>query len=107
MWRHAGLLRSREGLTAMQAILREIAGGLPAAESRETVELRNLHAVAGMIAASALAREESRGAHARTDFPEHAPGVARHSRMHGGSVDFIGFDRVLEAAAQPPGTRWR
>lgn len=36
----------------------------------EALELRSLIAVGEMIATSALAREESRGAHSRTDFPE-------------------------------------
>jgi succinate dehydrogenase / fumarate reductase, flavoprotein subunit len=36
----------------------------------EALELRSLIAVGEMIASSALAREESRGAHSRTDFPE-------------------------------------
>lgn len=92
MWLHAGLLRNREGLTAMQQVLEESAGRLHGAISRETAELGNLHAVASMIVASALAREESRGAHARTDFPDHMPGEAQHSRMHGGRVDFVSFD---------------
>ena len=34
------------------------------------IELRNIFEVAGLIARSALWREESRGAHYRTDFPE-------------------------------------
>jgi L-aspartate oxidase len=33
-------------------------------------DLRNMHAVAGLIAQCALTREESRGAHYRTDFPD-------------------------------------
>jgi succinate dehydrogenase / fumarate reductase, flavoprotein subunit len=36
----------------------------------EALELRSLIAVGEMIATSAIAREESRGAHSRTDFPE-------------------------------------
>ncbi len=91
MWLHAGLLRDRRGLEAMLAELDAMRRRLPAATTREGAELRNLHTVAELITASALAREESRGAHARTDFPEHAAGVARHSRMANGRVDFIDF----------------
>ena len=35
-----------------------------------SIELRNMHEVALLIARCALWREESRGAHYRTDFPE-------------------------------------
>jgi L-aspartate oxidase len=37
--------------------------------------------VALLIARCALAREESRGAHFRTDFPEKRAEFARHSRV--------------------------
>jgi L-aspartate oxidase len=37
--------------------------------AREAQELRNLHAIALLIARSGLAREESRGSHYRSDFP--------------------------------------
>ncbi len=92
MWLHAGLLRDRDGLTAMQSELNAMRPQLPAATTREGTELRNLHTVAELITASALARKESRGAHARTDFPQHDTGRARHSRMVRGKVDFIDFD---------------
>ncbi|MGH9617885.1 MAG: L-aspartate oxidase, partial [Acidobacteriaceae bacterium] len=65
---------------------------LPVDSTRENAELCNLHTVAELIVESALARKESRGAHARTDFPGHAPGPARHSRMVRGRVDFIEFE---------------
>lgn len=91
MWLHAGLLRDRAGLLAMQSELNATRAQLPAATTREAVELRNLHTVAELITASALARKESRGAHARTDFPEHDPGGVKHSRMVRGRVDFIEF----------------
>jgi L-aspartate oxidase len=41
--------------------------------------LRNLHAVAALIAQCALWREESRGAHYRTDFPVSRPEFQRPS----------------------------
>jgi L-aspartate oxidase len=44
---------------------------LPKAEkaSRDCYELRNLHTLARVMTRSALAREESRGSHYRSDFP--------------------------------------
>jgi L-aspartate oxidase len=92
MWRHAGLLRDQEGLSTIQAELQAMQPELPPATTRENAELRNLHTVAELIVASALARKESRGAHARADFSQHDPGPAKHSRMVRGKVDFVAFD---------------
>jgi L-aspartate oxidase len=59
MWRHAGLERSAEGLRPL---------------------LDDPHPLARLVAASALSREESRGAHARSDFPLTDPGLdGRHT----------------------------
>ena len=70
MTAHAGVLRSAASLTAATAAATaagEVAAravpGAPAAE------LRNLATMAVALAAAARARSESRGAHARTDFP--------------------------------------
>jgi L-aspartate oxidase len=46
---------------------------------RGLYELRSVHTVALLIARCALAREESRGAHYRIDFPEKKDSYARHS----------------------------
>jgi L-aspartate oxidase len=91
MWQHAGLLRDQAGLSTIQAELHAMRRQLPAATTRENAELCNMHSVAELIVASALARKESRGAHARTDFPQHDPGPAKHSRMVHGRVDFVAF----------------
>jgi len=91
MWRYAGLLRDQAGLSTIQVELQTMQGELPPATTRENAELRNLHTVAELIVASALARKESRGAHARTDFPQHDPGPAKHSRMVQDHVDFVSF----------------
>jgi L-aspartate oxidase len=59
MWRHAGLERDAEGLRPL---------------------LDDPHPLARLVAASALFREESRGAHARADFPSTDPGLdERHT----------------------------
>ena len=47
--------------------------------ARSEFERRNIHAVALLIAKCALAREESRGAHYRTDYPESRAEFQRHS----------------------------
>ena len=68
-WTHCGIVREAKGLR--EAIERLEATG-PAPEAR------NAHQVALLIAKCALAREESRGAHYRTDFPEKSE-AAQHS----------------------------
>jgi L-aspartate oxidase len=69
MWRHVGIMRSGKELTAAIGFLKNMA--LPPVEhpSRPDCELANLHALATLMARSALAREESRGSHYRSDFP--------------------------------------
>jgi L-aspartate oxidase len=91
MWQYAGLLRDEAGLATIQVELEAMQCELPPSTTRENAELRNLHTVAELIVASALARKESRGAHARTDFPQHDAGPAKHSRMVHGHVEFVEF----------------
>jgi fumarate reductase flavoprotein subunit len=77
---NAGVFRSREGLTKLVkdlAVLRDRFETIKIDDSSRTfntdlisaLELDYMLEVAGTIAASALAREESRGAHSRRDFP--------------------------------------
>ena len=68
MWQHAGILRNGKELKAALAQLEALQ--LPAAAAtREDHELKNLHSLATLIMRSAIAREESRGSHYRSDFP--------------------------------------
>ncbi|TNM64686.1 L-aspartate oxidase [Streptomyces sp. NP160] len=91
VWEHAGLLRDRGGLELLTKTLAshertdredpslpEVPGGpagpaappgRPGAAAVAALEDRALTDVAALLAAGALAREESRGAHARTDHP--------------------------------------
>jgi L-aspartate oxidase len=68
MWREVGIMRSGKELT--DAIKQLKAMELPKTErpGRSAHELQNLHSLAILMAQSALAREESRGSHYRSDF---------------------------------------
>jgi len=80
MWEKAGLLRDSYGLRAAQSALRAIGVELPKAGDRSALELLNLHVIGELIVRSALAREESRGAHYRNDFPQRDDGrFLKHS----------------------------
>ena len=72
----AGLYRDRSGLMSglerLDALKRQLDRGLDVPDVREAVralEADNMVTVARFIVRSALEREESRGAHQRTDFP--------------------------------------
>ena len=69
MWRHVGIMRNGKELSAAIAFLENMK--LPHSEhpGRHDYELANLHTLASLMARSALAREESRGSHYRSDFP--------------------------------------
>jgi L-aspartate oxidase len=76
MWEFAGLLRSGSTLRQGSAALSHCTSELDrfAAEgksSRRLWEARSLSRVADAILRSALARTESRGAHYRSDYPQH------------------------------------
>jgi L-aspartate oxidase len=68
MWRHAGVQRSGAGLRHAASVL--------ATWHTDHLEDRNLLDLARVVVDAALAREESRGAHYRTDFPTPSPDLA-------------------------------
>jgi len=71
MWQHAGLLRDAALLRSIDlSAAAQYAAAAPGPEwSRREYEARALARVARAVVDSALAREESRGAHYRNDFP--------------------------------------
>jgi L-aspartate oxidase len=71
LWRDAGIVRSREGLGRL---------------------LQDPHPLARLIARSALAREESRGAHMRSDFPQRDPALD-HRHVVIGAHEEIGWEK--------------
>ena len=74
----AGVLRSRSSLLAAHDVVRAVEAELTGHDAAAS-EVRNLTTVALALIAAAIAREESRGAHARTDFP--ATSDAFHLRL--------------------------
>ncbi|BDZ52002.1 hypothetical protein GCM10025867_42430 [Frondihabitans sucicola] len=67
MWDAAGVERSGARLALAAESL--AAAGRPTADTVEALETANLLDVARLVVKGALAREESRGAHFRSDFP--------------------------------------
>lgn len=63
---NAGVLRSAESL----AIAADMCDGSISRDDKDAWELRNLATVGRAVCAAAQAREESRGAHTRSDFPD-------------------------------------
>ena len=90
MWGKVGIVRSRQGLTEAVKQLQAAGQELPPPMSRRNCEARNIHTAALLIARSALARLESRGAHYRTDYPEHDDARFRkHSIVGEKGVRFV------------------
>lgn len=72
----AGLIRSAETLqTGLEALSDLLGNQKDLPRNRETVEAGSLHLLAPLLLRAALGREESRGGHARSDFPELADPV--------------------------------
>lgn len=70
----AGVLRSATSLASAAGVVNEVSEVLAGSvTTKETGELANVVQVARALLASAKGREESRGAHARSDFPRTDP----------------------------------
>jgi L-aspartate oxidase len=80
-WEHCGIVRDREGLDIAIAKLDKTEWVTASSPTLSATELRNMHQVAALIARCGLWREESRGAHYRSDFPDKRPDFAHPSRV--------------------------
>jgi L-aspartate oxidase len=78
MWDKVGIIRSGDGLDEAANILATWEHSLPRFADRVSHELSSLVLCGRLMAEAALLREESRGAHFRTDFPETSPEWQRH-----------------------------
>jgi len=73
LWEKVGIIRSGDSLTEAASILAAWQKSLPPPADRPSYELSNLILTGRLVAEAALIREESRGAHYRTDFPQSSP----------------------------------
>lgn len=78
LWADAGIVRNAAGLASARAQLAVRQAGAPKPASRPQHEYANLLLVGRLLVEAALARQESRGAHARSDFPQTRDGWRRH-----------------------------
>jgi L-aspartate oxidase len=78
LWDRVGIMRCRESLTEAAETLAAWQKLLPAPADRHSYELSNMVLVGRLITEAALLREESRGAHFRTDFPQSSPDWLYH-----------------------------
>jgi aspartate oxidase len=84
-WDLCGIVRNGEGLKAACDTLGAQVSKPVSNPILAMYELRNIHTVALLIARCALAREESRGAHFRTDFPNSRAEFKKHSLVSRGN----------------------
>ena len=77
-WDKVGIIRNKESLTEAANILAAWQKSLPQPTDRPSYELNNLVLTGRLVTESALLREESRGAHFRSDFPQSLPQWQRH-----------------------------
>jgi L-aspartate oxidase len=78
MWHKVGIIRDRSGLIQAADTLAAWQKCLPEPTDRPTYELNNLVLTGRLVAQAALIREESRGAHFRSDFPQHSTDWEKH-----------------------------
>ncbi len=79
LWDKVGIIRSGKSLTEAADILYTWQNLLPQPTDQASHELSNMVLNARLMTEAALLREESRGAHFRTDFPQSSSAWQKHS----------------------------
>jgi L-aspartate oxidase len=79
LWDEVGIVRSGEGLNRAASTLAAWQKVLPQPADRASYELNAMILNARLVTEAALMREESRGAHFRTDFSQPSPAWERHT----------------------------
>ncbi len=78
LWEKVGIIRNKESLTEAANTLVAWQKSLPRPTDRPSYELSNLVLSGRLVTEAALLREESRGAHFRSDFPQSLTQWQRH-----------------------------
>lgn len=90
MWKGAGIVRIRMGMQEALTKLQALAPRVANPRTRRAWEAANLHLAGTLVVRAALLREESRGAHYRTDYPMHDDKkFLKHSICKGESLKFV------------------
>lgn len=90
MWQKAGIIRDKDGLlSACREITNMGSQFTPGAKSSD-LELANMLTLCWIIVSTALAREESRGGHFRSDFPHSDKSLQKHSVFKRGD-EHVGY----------------
>src|SRR5271165_3548959 len=89
MWQQVGVVRDGKALQQVVPELRSVQSQIPASGQRRSQEALNIVQTGLLIARSALAREESRGAHYRLDHPlKNDAKYPKHSIIWGDNLRF-------------------
>jgi L-aspartate oxidase len=89
MWQYVGVVRDGKGLRQVVSELSALQNQLPDSLDRRSHEAVNILQAGLLIARSALAREESRGAHYCLDFPlKNETKFRKHSVVCGDKIRF-------------------
>jgi L-aspartate oxidase len=78
MWANAGIVRDGTGLARAAELLAQWETLMPMPSDRDSFEMRSMITCGRLMTEAALLREESRGAHYRTDCPEPRDEWRRH-----------------------------
>jgi len=90
MWNQVGVVRIRSGMQKAVKALEEMSPKLAHPNTQRAYEAANLHLAALLVARSGLAREESRGAHYRIDYPDHDDKkFLKHSVVRNDKIAFL------------------
>lgn len=89
MWKDVGIVRDRAGLTRAITHLERLQPRVARPHARRAWEAQNLWQAGLIVAQLAMRREESRGAHYRSDFPSHHDtAFLKHSIIRGEEIRF-------------------